>query len=238
MARRLFFVDGVHSGRAAITGDDAQHLTRVLRVEAGQRYELSDGSQRYLAEVESARKSEVVFAILEKLASPAMPVRIHLVAAIVKFDRFEWTLEKAAELGVESVTLIIAERTQEGLDRAAVKRMERWEKILRESCQQSRRTTVPALQPPVAFRKSLDQPGVKLFLDEAPDAPPILSAAPGADEVSVMVGPEGGWVDHERRAAIDAGWLPVSLGPTILRAETAAIAALAVVWAAATSPKR
>ncbi len=240
MARRLFFVEGVHSGRAEISGDDAQHLTRVLRVEAGQIYEISDNERRYLAEVEAARKSLVTFRILEKRESLPAPVRLHLLAAIVKFDHFEWTLEKATELGAESVTPIVAERTEKGLDRAAVKRMERWRRIVRESSQQCRRTVMPRLHEPVPLAQALDGTGLRLLLDEAVSALPILGALPAqrgpADEVTLLVGPEGGWVENERAGAIASGYIPVSLGPTVLRAETAAIAGLAIVAAAWQSP--
>jgi 16S rRNA (uracil1498-N3)-methyltransferase len=235
MARRLFFVDGVHNGRAGLAGDDALHLTKVLRVESGQRYELSDNHQRYLAEVESARKSQVVFRVLEKLPSPTPVVRLHLLAALIKFDRFEWILEKAAELGVESITPVLAGRTEKGLDHAAAKRAERWNRILRESSQQCRRVSLPALAAPVRLPQALAADGLRLLLDEESDMPILNSIPPvraSSDCVRLLVGPEGGWVEHERAAAIAAGWTAVSVGPNILRAETAATAALAVIAAA------
>src|SRR5580700_3340584 len=101
--RRRFFVDEVRSGRAEISGDDARHLTRVLRVEPGQRYEISDNRDVFLAEIETAHKDRVVFRALEKLETPAAGVRLILCAALVKFDRFEWMIEKATELGVAEI---------------------------------------------------------------------------------------------------------------------------------------
>ena len=139
MSRRRFFVDEPRNGRARISGDRALHLTRVLRVEPGQRFELSDNHQLYLAEVELARKHEVVFHILEPLPFPEPSVRLHLLAALTKFDHFEWMLEKATELGVETVAPVNTERSEKGLERAAVKRAERWNRILLEASQQSRR---------------------------------------------------------------------------------------------------
>ncbi len=238
MARRLFFVDGVHSGTAEISGDEAGHLTKVLRVEAGQRYELSDNEYLYLAEVELARRSQVVFRILEKHTPRPLPVRLHLAAALIKFDHFEWTLEKATEIGAVRITPVIAERSERGLDHAASKRRERWTRILRESCQQSRRAQLPELAQPVALSRFLadEQSAVRVLLDEDASARPILKALPetrsAEDEVSLLVGPEGGWVDKERAAAAEANWLPVSLGKSILRAETAAIAGLSILSAA------
>src|ERR1700722_2314699 len=101
--RRRFFVDEVRDGQAALDGDDARHLTRVLRVEPGQRYEISDNRDVYLAEIETAHKGRVVFRTLEKLEAPAAGVRSILCAALVKFDRFEWMIEKATELGVAEI---------------------------------------------------------------------------------------------------------------------------------------
>ena len=96
--RRRFFVDHVRNGQAEISGVDARHLTRVLRVEAGQRFEISDNRNVYLAEVETARKEQVVFRTLEKLPAPAPGDRVILCAALIKFDHFEWMIEKATEL--------------------------------------------------------------------------------------------------------------------------------------------
>ncbi|MBI4903588.1 MAG: 16S rRNA (uracil(1498)-N(3))-methyltransferase [Acidobacteria bacterium] len=243
MARRLFFVDGVHSGRAEITGDEAAHLTKVLRVDAGQRYELSDNQHLYLAEVELARKAQVTFRILEKYDPRPAPVVLHLAAALIKFDHFEWMLEKATELGVARITPVIAERSDKGLDHAAAKRTERWTRILRESCQQSRRAHLPELDRPVALsRIAVPDSAVCLLLDEAESTAPILTALPAerhaADQLTLLVGPEGGWTDRERAAAIEAGWRPVTLGPSILRAETAAIAGLAILSAAWQIPQK
>lgn len=237
MARRLFFVDEVHSGKAEISGDEAQHLTKVLRVEVGQKYELSDNEHLYLAEVELARKSQVVFRVLEKHEPRPMPVKLHLAAALIKFDHFEWMLEKATELGVEQITPVIAERSERGLDHAAGKRRERWERILRESCQQSRRAHLPELKAAVSLRHVLQgEADVRLFLDENEQTLPVLNALPAERNaerrVSLLIGPEGGWVDHERTSASEGGWQAVTLGPSVLRAETAAIAGMAIISAA------
>jgi len=115
--RRRFFVDEVRSGRAEISGDDARHLTRVLRVEAGQRYEISDNRNLYLAEIETARKEHVSFRTIEKLALPAPTVRLILCAALIKFDHFEWMIEKATELGVSEIVPVETVRSERGLER-------------------------------------------------------------------------------------------------------------------------
>jgi 16S rRNA (uracil1498-N3)-methyltransferase len=232
--RRRFFVDEVRSGRAELSGDDARHLTRVLRVEAGQRYEISDNRNVYLAEVETARKEHVAFRTLEKLPAPAETVRLVLCAALIKFDHFEWMVEKATELGVTEIVPVETIRSERGLERAAHKRVERWRRIALEASQQSRRAFLPEVFEPEPLRDVLAREATHRFaLDENPDARPLNAALPAVrhtqDVVALLIGPEGGWTDDERSQFTAAGWSPVSLGPLILRAETAALAALAIV---------
>jgi len=232
--RRRFFVDEVRSGRAELSGDDARHLTRVLRVEAGQRYEISDNHNVYLAEVDTARKEHVTFRILEKLAAPAPTVRLVLCAALIKFDHFEWMIEKATELGVSEIVPVETVRSERGLERAAHKRVERWRRIALEASQQSRRAFLPEVSEPEPLRDALAREARYRFaLDESPAVRPLNSALPPSrdpqDIVAMLIGPEGGWTEDERAQFTAAAWSPVSLGPLILRAETAALAALAIV---------
>jgi 16S rRNA (uracil1498-N3)-methyltransferase len=232
--RRRFFVDEVRNGKAQIEGDDARHLTRVLRVEAGQRYEISDNRNVYLAEIETARKESVIFRTLEKLPTSPASARFELYAALIKFDRFEWIVEKATELGVTEIVPIEATRSERGLEKAAAKRVERWRRIALEASQQSRRAHLPEIAEPVLLAEALARTGTcRYVLDENPGAAPLLSALPAVrtaqDTVAILTGPEGGWTDEERASFTLAGWTPVSMGPLILRAETAVIAALAVV---------
>jgi 16S rRNA (uracil1498-N3)-methyltransferase len=232
MARRRFFVDAVREGAAELRGEDARHLTRVLRVEPGQRFEISDQSAAWLAEIAEARGDRVVFHVLEPVETPEVPLRIALYAALIKFDRFEWMLEKATELGVASIHPLEAARSEKGLMDAARKRLERWQRIARDSSQQSRRLRAPEIAPAVQWQTAIAEPaGYRYFLDES-GAPPLLGVLPGERaplaDAALLVGPEGGWTDAERHGAVAAGWNPVSLGPRILRAETAALAAVAV----------
>jgi 16S rRNA (uracil1498-N3)-methyltransferase len=245
LARRRFFVDEIRGGAAELLGEEARHLTRVLRVEAGQRFEISDNRAAWLAEVQEARGERVVFRVIEPIESPAAPVRLTLAAAIVKFDRFEWIVEKATELAVERILPMETARTEKGLFEAARKRVERWRRIARESSQQARRVSVPEILPPAPFERCLAGPaGYRYFLEEG-SAPPLLAVLPehrtATDHVALMLGPEGGWTAGERSLASAAGWLPVSLGPLVLRAETAAAAALAVIgnaWMTSAMPRQ
>ena len=230
MARRRFFVPSVQNGTAEISGEDARHLTQVLRVGAGQIFEISDNEAVYLAEISTVAKSRVVFQVMHRQPDPPPAAPVHLIVALFKFDRLEMMLEKATELGVTSVRFVRAERSDKGLDKAVEKRIERWRRIVTEASQQSRRLRVPELFGVVRFEDALAlDVGRRLFLDEERTGVPLLDAASGADSAAMLVGPEGGWVAHEREEAHAAGWTSVTLGETILRAETAAIAALAVV---------
>jgi 16S rRNA (uracil1498-N3)-methyltransferase len=219
LARRRFFVDSIRGGAAELRGGEARHLTRVLRVEPGQRFEISDNQQAYLAEITEARGERVVFQVIEALPAVLSPVSITLCASLIKFDRFEWIIEKATELSVDRI-----------LFDASRKRSERWARIARESSQQARRVRIPEILPAVRFDRCLQETAAhRYFLDEAL-APPLLREIPAerSDSTALLIGPEGGWTDAERQLAIAAAWQPVSLGPLVLRAETAACAALAV----------
>ena len=112
MARRRFFVEAIQRGLAQITGPDAHHLTRVLRVEPGQKFEISDNLNAYLAEVETARKDLVSFRVLNQIEGREPLVHTALFASLIKFERFEWLLEKATELGMSEVTPVQTERSE------------------------------------------------------------------------------------------------------------------------------
>jgi 16S rRNA (uracil1498-N3)-methyltransferase len=151
---------------------------------------------------------------------------------VVKFDAFEWALEKATELGVARVVPVAAGRSEKGLLAAAVKRAERWKKILLESSQQSRRVQVPQLEPRVTAEEAFalhDEKALRILLSEAQDAKPLRSLLAGAQasSVTLAIGPEGGWTDAEFAAARAAQFQEASLGKLILRTETAVAAALA-----------
>lgn len=236
MARRRFFVDEVRERRAVLAGESAQHLRRVLRARPGERFEISDNRSVYLAEIEGFGRGEVLFRILEELPAERPPLRLALHAALIKFDRFEWIIEKATELGVERISPVVAARSEKGLETGAVKRLERWRRIAREASQQARRAQLPEIGPPLSFREALAGDFAwRALLDELRTGAPLIASLPPAGErragerVGLLVGPEGGWTEEERQAARAAGWRAVTLASNVLRAETAAIAAIAIV---------
>ena len=230
MARRRFFVEQVADGRAELLGEEAQHLGRVLRAEAGQVYEVSDGRAVFLAQIEEATKLAVKFIILEPLP-PQQPLpELTLYLALIKFDSFEWAIEKATELGATSIVPVECARSEAGLLAASVKRSERWRKLAREASQQCRRVAVPMIKPARKVAKLSAAP-LACRLEEAPGCMALLHVLtrrePGQG-VSLLVGPEGGWTDSERASLDASGWQRASLGNLVLRAETAAAAALAI----------
>jgi 16S rRNA (uracil1498-N3)-methyltransferase len=238
--RRRFFVEEFEARSAILRGEAAHHLGRVLRAEAGQLYELSDGQCVWLARTESVGRDEVQFTLVEPLPAQVAPVRVELLLAIVKFDRFEWALEKATELGAEEIAPLVAERSEKGLIAAAGKRAERWKLILAESAQQARRLRIPALRdsakPRDAFRASAAP--LRFLLSERAGARPLREALEpaalagrhdDASRVAIAIGPEGGWTDSEFLSAGNCGFMEVALGTNILRTETAVCAALAAV---------
>jgi 16S rRNA (uracil1498-N3)-methyltransferase len=229
--RRRFFVEKFDGQRALVSGDRAHHLGVVLRAQAGQLYELSDGVRVCLGRIEKVARDDVEFALLEELSANDPALRTTLLLSVVKFDLFEWAIEKATELGVSDIVPLAAARSEKGLIAAAEKRSERWRKIVLEAAQQSRRVRLPALQPvarpEVAFAARRGRLGI--FLSERADAPGLRMALKhqAASEAVLAIGPEGGWTDEERDAALKAGFHEASLGRLILRTETAVVAALA-----------
>jgi len=226
-------VDAFDADRAVLAGDAAHHLERVLRAEPGQLYELSDGTSLWLGKIETVNRDQVEFSLVEPIPVQTSSLDKTLLLALVKFDAFEWALEKATELGVNRIVPLAAARSGKGLLAAAGKRAERWKKILFESSQQSRRVRLPLIEavtaPQDAFVAS--QSNLKVMLSERSDARPLKKILAGrtADTVALAIGPEGGWTDEEFFAAGKAGFEEASLGGLILRTETAVTACLASV---------
>ena len=229
--RRRFFVDAFDADRAVLAGDAALHLSRVLRAEPGQLYELSDGTSVWLGKIESVRKDRVEFSLIDPISVRTSPLDKTLLLAVVKFDAFEWALEKATELGVNRIVPLAAARSEKGLLAAAGKRAVRWKKILFESSQQSRRVRLPLIEAVSAPQDGFVacQSNLKFVLSERPDARPLKKTLTDrtAQTVALAIGPEGGWTDEEFLVATKAGFEEASLGSLILRTETAVIACLA-----------
>jgi 16S rRNA (uracil1498-N3)-methyltransferase len=238
MTRRRWIAEHWDEATATLTGAQAEHMARVLRAQPGTEADVVAGGRVFHAQLVAISSSEARFNLIAELeADPALPVTLLL--SIYKFDRMEWALEKATELGVAAIAPMIARRTEKHLAQAAEKRMERWRRIVHEAAQQARRSDVPVVHDlaPLSTRASAASTATRIVLAEQERTTTLRTAideatnAAGAETpaLEIAIGPAGGWAPEEE-ALFDAnGWRAVSLGPRILRAETAAIAALAVV---------
>lgn len=238
MTRRRWIAERRDERTAVLTGAQAAHLARVLRATPGMEADVVVDGHVFHARITEVTADEVRFALLGEVdADPALPVT--LVMSVYKFDRMEWALEKATELGVSAIAPAIAQRTEKHLALAAEKRVERWRRIVHEAAQQSRRSDVPEVAAPVKLSERVKATGgaVRIVLAEQERATTLRQAVVEAMEAAgtelpqleIAIGPEGGWSQAEETLFATNGWKPVTLGPRILRAETAAIAALAVV---------
>jgi 16S rRNA (uracil1498-N3)-methyltransferase len=240
MTRRRFIADTWTPTTATLTGDQAAHLARVLRATPGQIYDIVANGYLHRAEIINVSEAEVLFTLHEELESEST-LPLHLVLAVFKFDHLEWAIEKATELGVAKITPILARRTEKHLAQSALKRAERWRRIALEASKQSRRTTIPEITDPTQLKPALAQEisRTKILLSETEQSTtltaalviskPTTNARVHVDsQIAIAIGPEGGWTPEEMSLFTQNQWQPVTLGPRILRAETAAIAAIAI----------
>ena len=232
MTRRRWIADRVEGDRAFLLGPNANHLFRVLRVKIGQEFDVAADGVLRSAKVVFASHDQVELELGAEVESAALP-QVTVYLSIFKFDRMEWALEKLTELGVSHVVPMIAQRTEQHLVKAAVKRVERWRKIAREASQQARRIAPPEIAEPVALKKALEkEQGSRIVLSESEEQVSLKTVLNNCKPPLAMAfGPEGGWSGTELELFNASGWKPASLGHTILRAETAAIAAVAVAMA-------
>jgi 16S rRNA (uracil1498-N3)-methyltransferase len=228
MTRRRWIAEHWDEATATIDGAQAEHLARVLRAQPGMEPTWLPAAASFMPRWPRSpgrRKSEVRFNLTAELeADPALPVT--LVLAIYKFDRMEWAIEKATELGVAAIAPVIARRTEKHLAQAAEKRAERWRRIAHEASQQARRSDVPLIHEPVDRSLSVCAPLLWPRASCLPSrsAPPRCvtrsekrSRRPGREmpQLEIAIGPEGGWAPAEE-ALFDAnGWRAASLGPRI-----------------------
>jgi 16S rRNA (uracil1498-N3)-methyltransferase len=173
--------------------------------------------------VESIERDHAVIAVGAAMASRESPLAIHLAMAVIQLEKFELVLQKATELGVRTIIPLITDRVELRPERYSGK-TERWNRILFEAVKQSGRTAMPAIEAPATFANVIARSGTKVLFDADAERTPLATL----DEVTILIGPEGGWSEEELRAARDAGVVFQRLGPRRLRAETAAIAALSV----------
>jgi 16S rRNA (uracil1498-N3)-methyltransferase len=228
MTRRRWIADEYSGDRAALIGAHADHLVRVLRAQVGQEFDIATGNDVRRGKIINIADDRVDFVLGEKL-EVEMSASITLVLSIFKFDRMEWAIEKCTELGVAKIVPVIAQRSEKHLAAAAEKRVERWQRIARQASEQSRRIAVPEVAAPIKLRDALKSSiGTRILLAETEQQVMFRDVVPPDGDIALAFGPEGGWAESELKLFSDGGWVSASLGQTILRAETAAIAATAI----------
>lgn len=235
MTRRRWIADQVSGDQALLLGKNAEHLARVLRAQIGQQYEIVTPAGVRLGRIVGIAPDRITLSLSDTLQAKEIQsqISIQLYLAVFKFDRFEWAVEKCTELGVSLITPLIAQRTDAHLAKASKTRVERWRRIAHEAAQQSRRDQLPEIQDPERLEKAISAAkGQTVVLAEDERETQLIDLENGAPW-SLAVGPEGGWTESELALFREAGWTFASLGQTILRAETAAISAVAIVQALA-----
>jgi len=235
MTTRLF-VSGqlINGAELLIEGDRARYLGRVLRLRVGDEITVFNGEgPEWVATIGALTKSTAALRIGERHeAGTESPLKIHLVQGISRGERMDFVVQKATELGVKRITPVLTEYGVVKLDQArGEKRREHWENVATSACEQSGRTRPPLIDAPMRlkdwFGSKPDKVDAELVL--TPGAASSLTAIDTpTTKVCLLIGPEGGFSDTEYEDAAIAGFDAVSLGPRVLRTETAAVAALSV----------
>jgi len=245
MTRRRWIADEWTETSAVLLDAQAEHLARVLRAQPGQQFDIVAGNKVQRGVIARVAEDRVEFSLHEAVETTAS-LPLVMILSIVRFERMEWAIEKLTELGVADIVPLIAQRSEKHLVQAASKRVERWRTIARESAQQSRRSDIPEVSGPLRLAQCLspedEVPGnVRLLLSEREPGRTLRacmeerfsqerSATLSANEkIYAAIGPEGGWTDAEMNLFAQHRWQAVSLGPRVLRTETAAIAVASVV---------
>jgi 16S rRNA (uracil1498-N3)-methyltransferase len=237
-----FFIDqkNLIFPHAWLEGPEHHHLSRVLRAKKGKKVWLVDErGNRYLAEVEAVEQDRTRLLLIEKRDHEPAAIRISLAQASLKSKKMDSLIQKATELGITAFIPVETERSIVKIKEREAGKIERWRKIAHEAAKQSRRSLLPDIHPPRPFSavlsESKDSRRFILTEDRGTYLREVLTNPLGnrgfgpAPSVLLLVGPEGGWAAAEVKAAHDHGFESVSLGQRVLRAETAALAALALI---------
>lgn len=220
--RNRFFVDAdLTPGTVVALSEDERHHARVLRVRAGEEVEVFNGrGSSFSAKFRSADAIEIG----EATANRELAAPVHLAMALIQPEKFELVLQKATELGVASIIPLVTERTEVRIERVKGKQ-ERWEKIVFEAVKQSGRAVIPKIAQPIEFAEALKRENAKVIFEAEEQS---STTGEPDNPVTLYIGPEGGWSEDELRAARAAGCAFRQLGARRLRAETAAIVAVAL----------
>lgn len=233
-----FFISSEQIAGQLITvaGEDVRHIGAVLRMKTGDELLLCDGKgTEYSVKIVHIDRTEVKTEIVSKMRREIAYPRVTLGQGLPKSDKMDWIVQKATELGVATIAPLVTERTIVKV-KDEEKRVSRWQKICRESAMQSSRPDIPNVEAIRTFSDFLrtpnSEPGTLLLFPWEEGTKPIkdvLRGSEGIKHIIVLIGPEGGFSTAEAELAASRGFLAVSLGPNILRTETAAIAVLSII---------
>lgn len=228
--QRFYVAQPLCLGEHQLPEQTAHYMARVLRLDVGAQVQVFDGSgDEFLANLTQVGKKTVVVQLTEKIAGlPESPLKIHLGQGLSKGERMDWAIQKATELGATEITPLITEHSEVRLNKErAEKRLEHWQQVAISACEQSGRSRVPVIHPIQKITTWAENLTAELKLVLHPQAQPFAQyAAP--HNLALLIGPEGGLSTAEVEQALSQGFQAVSLGPRVLRTETAPIAALAV----------
>ncbi|MBN9494233.1 16S rRNA (uracil(1498)-N(3))-methyltransferase [bacterium] len=231
---RLYIGGKLTAGRLAVDGEQAQRLAKVMRVRQGDEVLVFNGDGReWRSEVAAVERARVVLEVREVARqSAAPPVVLETWCGLVRPQRYDWMIEKATEAGADIIRPFLSERTM-GTREASKARMERWERLAIEASEQCRRLQVPVIEPPAPFERLLDAHRGAIIVADA-GGQSLLELAtllPAEGRIALVIGPEGGLTAEEAERARRRGALKLRLGPYVLRTETAAAVATAMVRA-------
>lgn len=225
-----FFINGDPvDGKCVVEGDDFRHLTRVRRVRAGDSLLLRDkNGDRLSGRVAEIFDTRMIVEIIDRQSGSAAAPSITLCAGVLKGRKFDLVIQKSVEIGVSRIIPVITARTVPVLEEKGANRAERWRRIALEASKQCLRGDVPEIEEPAALDGVLtrDFPGIRLIAHTGDQTPGLKSVARRygmALHAALLVGPEGGFTDREVSRAAETGWIPVRMGVTAMRAETAAM---------------
>ncbi|MBQ8654364.1 MAG: 16S rRNA (uracil(1498)-N(3))-methyltransferase [Clostridia bacterium] len=230
-----FYADeqGVQDGSVRLCEEDARHAIRVLRMKEGEGAEIFSDGRRYAAEIDEISAEDVIFRVLEELPSTEARLRITLYQGLPKADKMELITQKAVELGAAAVVPVAMSRCVVQLNQKdGLKKQERWQKIAREACKQSGRCVQMAVEAPISMKQLLQRlPEHQAAIVPWEDAqvyslPAFHQEHPEITDLAIVIGPEGGMSADEVAAMQEAGCRSVTLGPRILRTETAGLCAI------------
>ena len=227
---RIYHSADINIGKLDLESDAANHVGRVLRMNAGQQLCLFNGNgNQYDAEIVTVSKKSVSVKVTkEHLLDRESPLKIHLGQVISRGDRMDFTLQKSVELGVTEITPLFSERCGVKLPPERLeKKIQQWQKIVISACEQSGRNIVPVVYPAINVENWCQQQSEELRLTLHPRAELSVSTIPNPDKgIRLLIGPEGGLTNEEIEQSLAQGFKEILLGPRVLRTETASLTAI------------